>query len=139
MLITALWLTYITATAQGDRPFKRTIYCDEYDIYIVMNFYEKDITIEGQEYMGAVDGYLGDRQDFRKWLILDAELSSDTSATFNMINSDGSEDLIATLTCTADSTYTLRQGAGSTLKIARKQKWLKLPKNITFTTTKQKK
>ncbi len=87
--------------------------------------------------MGELDGFLGDYEDFRKWLILDASLSSDTSADMSLINTEGSEDLRATLTYNANGTYTLRQGSGSTLKIARKQKWVKLPKSLTFTTTRE--
>ncbi len=122
--------------AQTDKPFSGTVYCREYGIYLVMDFYEKNVTIAGQEFMGKMDGYIGDEKDFRKWLVLDTEIVSETEASLDIINTEGSEDLTAVLTFNPDGTYTLRQTGGSVLKIARGQKWVKLPKSTTFTTGK---
>ncbi len=137
-LILVVLLNCLIAVAQNDKTWERTIYCNNYNIYIVMNFYDKDVTIPGQEFMGKMDGYLGDYEDFRRWLILDSEFIDDNTVEMAMINLEGSEDLKATLTHNPDDTYTLKQGKGSTLKIARRQKWVKLPKNITFTTVRVK-
>lgn len=50
-----------------------------------------------------------------------------------MVNDYGSEDLQATLTKNNDGTYTLKQIEGSTIKIARNRKWVKMPKTLIFT------
>ncbi len=136
--VSLLLLSCFAAKAQTDDIFRRTVYCNEYDIYIVMNFYDKDVIIKGEEFLDKMDGYLGDWENSRKWLILDTELISDNVAALDMINIEGSEDLKATLTFNGDGTYTLRQVSGSTLKIARGNKWQKLPKTMVFTTTRSK-
>ncbi len=125
--------TSMATFAQSQEPFRGTIYCEQFDICLVMNFYDKNITIAGQEFMGEMDGYIADNQDFRKWFILDAELVSTDEATLDIINTEGSEDLTATLVHNTDGTFMLRQTGGSTLKIARGQKWQKLPKSLVFT------
>ncbi|MCD8282923.1 MAG: cellulose biosynthesis protein BcsE [Prevotella sp.] len=138
VILSLLPLLCLTAFAQSGQPFKRTIYNNEYNIYLTMNFYDRDITLAGQEFMGEMDGYIGDDDNFRKWLILDSKLTGDDAATLDIINLEGSEDLKATLTYNADGTYTLRQQSGSALKVVRGNKWVKLPKTITFTTTRNK-
>lgn len=80
-------------------------------------------------------GFLGDEKDYRKWLIIEAEVNKN-KANLQIINVEGSEDLEAQLIYNGDGKYTLRQGSGSTLKIARERKWKKLPKEIIFTNTK---
>ena len=59
-------------------------------------------------------------------------MTSDKEATLSVVNDYGSEDLTATLVCKDDSTFVLRQGSGSSIKIPRDRKWFKLPKNIEF-------
>jgi hypothetical protein len=49
-----------------------------------------------------------------------------------MVNDYGSEDLNAELILNSDSTYILRQLQGSTIKVAGKNKWIKLPKELKF-------
>ncbi|MCD7713572.1 MAG: hypothetical protein LUI08_01370 [Prevotella sp.] len=134
LILSLSLLVALAAKAQSGRPFERTVYCDDFNIFIVMNFYDKNITIAGQEFMGEMDGYIGDKEDFRAWFILDSRLVSDDEATLDIINTEGSEDLTATLTHNADGTFTLRQTSGAVLKIARGQKWQKLPKTLVFTT-----
>lgn len=123
--------------AQCDNIFKRTIYNNDYNLYIVINTIEKNVTIPGQEFMGEMVGYLGDYKDFRKWLILDSKPVSEKSVNLAISNDEGSEDFEATLTFNSDSTYTFKQLDGSTLKIARNRKWQYLPKSITFTDKKK--
>ena len=77
-------------------------------------------------------GFFGDKRDSRKWLFTSAEIINSTSARIAVVNDYGSEDLIATLTKQSDGTYVLKQEKGSTLKIARDRKWVKMPKLLTF-------
>ncbi len=125
--------------AQDKTVFNCTVYNSEYNLYIVMNFYDKDVTIKGQEYLGEMDGYIGDYEDFRKWLIVGSEITAPASADIKIINDEGSEDLKASVTCNANGTYTFKQVSGSSMKVARKQKWQKLPRSLVFTKTREEK
>lgn len=125
----------LSVSAQNDSVFIKRIYNAENEIYIEMNFKENNITLPGQEYLGEMSGYLGDEKDFRKWLIIDANVKNNI-ATMGIINLEGSEDLEAQIVFQKDGTYLLRQLEGSTLKIARNKKWKKLPKELIFTTSK---
>ncbi len=136
--IVSLTFVLFCLTSVAQDTFHCTLYDNANNLYFIINFYDKDVTLSGQDFMGKMDGYLGDYEDYRKWLILNSQLTSPDVAEFDMINLEGSEDLHATLTHNADDTYTLRQGSGSTLKIARRGKWVKLPKSITLTTTREK-
>lgn len=105
----------------------------DYEVFLQLNLYEETIDIPGQPILGKTYGYLKKFTDSRVWIITDAEIAKDgKSAKLEMINDYGSEDLIATLSLNPDGTFTLKQEEGSTLKIAGKGKWIKLPKTLTF-------
>ena len=53
-------------------------------------------------------------------------------ALLTIINDYGSEDLKAELKRNSDGTYTLTRLSGSTMKIVVDNKWVKIPKDITF-------
>lgn len=97
-----------------------------------MDFYNNSIKVPYQEIYGELPGFFGDKQDGRKWLFTDATIKNKNTAELQIINDYGSEDLTATLTQTNDSTYILRQGKGSTIKIARNRKWQKMPNELVF-------
>jgi len=59
-------------------------------------------------------------------------VTTPTTVTLQVINDYGSEDLEATFTRKDDGTFELKQGDGSTMKIARDRKWVKLPKTLVF-------
>ena len=125
--------TVAVSWAQNDTIFTRTVYNSENDIYMIMDFQKKSLTLPGQDFMGEMAGYIGDYQDARKWLILDAEIIDEHNASLSIVNDECSEDLEAIITYNEDGTYTLKQGEGSTIKIVRNRKWKKLPKQIIFT------
>lgn len=105
---------------------------DEYQVYIVMDFYRKNITCPRQEIFGQNPGYFGAKRDTRKWIIEDANISGHT-ANLVIINDYGSEDLEAKLTYNPhDKTYTLERTEGSTMKIVVDRKWVKIPKKLVF-------
>lgn len=114
------------------RPFIGYISNDEYHIYIRMNFYENNVIVPSQEIFGELPGFLGAERDSRKWLFTSTEIIDPNKAKIEIINDYGSEDLVGILTCDNDSTFTLRQKEGSTIKIAIKGKWVKIPSKITF-------
>ena len=126
-------MSYLTSFAQKDSTiFKGYLSNNEYEVYLQINFYQDDIKVPGQEIFGTIAGFLGDRKDSRKWLITDAAIEGKT-AHLSIINDYGSEDLTADLTLESDGTYSLKQIAGSNIKIARNRKWVKIPKKLTFT------
>lgn len=126
-------MSYLTSFAQKDSTiFKGYLSNNEYEVYLQINFYQNDIKVSGQEIFGTIAGFLGDRKDSRKWLITDAAIEGKT-AHLSIINDYGSEDLTADLTLESDGTYSLKQIAGSNIKIARNRKWVKIPKKLTFT------
>ncbi len=133
LLSALLGLSSLSLLAQNDSTlFKGTLTNKEYDVYLKINFYSNDIQVPGQEIFGTMAGYFGDKKDSRKWFITDAQIDGKT-AHLSIINDYGSEDLTANLTINADGTYELKQLAGSTLKVARNRKWVKIPKILTFT------
>ena len=126
-------MSYLTSFAQKDSTiFKGYLSNNEYEVYLQINFYQNDIKVPGQEIFGTIAGFLGDRKDSRKWLITDAAIEG-KNAHLSIINDYGSEDLTADLTLESDGTYSLKQIAGSNIKIARNRKWVKIPKKLTFT------
>lgn len=112
--------------------FQGYLYNKEFDIYIDFNFYRNNILVPNQDVYGELPGYLGDKRDARKWLFVSAQIKGKKKAAVSIINDYGSEDLTATLTVKNDSTYILRQDEGSTIKIARNRKWVKLPTQLEF-------
>lgn len=115
-------------------PFKGYIYNKDYKVYLRFNLYDNNVKVPGQDVFGEIAGFLRSTDDSRCWLITGAEIDEKhNKAMLDIINDYGSEDLTATLTYNPkDSTYTLKQGEGSTMKIARNRKWVKLPSTMTF-------
>ena len=129
-----LSLMCFSAYSQSDAPFKAYIYNKEYKVYMRINLYDNDIKIPGQEIFGEIGGFLRSDDDSRCWIITSAEVNEKKkTANLEIINDYGSEDLTATLSYNPkDSVYTLKQNAGSTIKIARNRKWVKLPSTMQF-------
>lgn len=131
-LIIALLIASLHVVAE-DSIFHTRMYNKEYDVFLQLNLYEETEMIPGQDILGKTYGYLKKTTDSRVWIITDAMISKDgKSAHLEMINDYGSEDLNASLTQEPDGTFTLKQLEGSTLKVAGKGKWIKLPKTMTF-------
>ena len=121
-------------TAQTDTiTFAGTFDNKEYNVYLTIDFYHNNVVVPNQEIFGEMAGYFGDKRDNRKWLFTSAEITDSTTATINITNDYGSEDLVATLSKQENGTFMLIQEKGSTLKIARNSKWVKLPKKLLFT------
>ncbi len=119
--------------AQKDNiSFRAYLYNNDYEVYLRINFYDQDVTIPGQELYGDLPGYLGKKNNSFCWVITSCDVKSDKKATMQMINDFGSEDLKATLIRKNDSIYVLQQNEGSTIKVPRKGKWQKLPKELEF-------
>ena len=130
-LITILGMLCLTANAavKDSTTFKGRIDNDEYQVYIVMDFYKKNIVCPRQEVFGENPGYFGAKRDTRKWIIEDADVNKNT-AKLVIINDYGSEDLDAKLTYNGDGTYTLERLSGSVIKIVVNREWVKIPKKL---------
>lgn len=124
-------LMAVATMAQDTLTFKGKIVNDEYQVWIEMDFYGQTVVCPGQEIFGENPGYLGARRDTRKWIVMDADIEGKT-AELTIINDYGSDDLTALLTLQADGTYLLEQKGGSPLRIVVNNKWVKLPKRLTF-------
>ena len=132
-LFTLLFLVLSTTCfAQNDSTiFKGTLTNKEYNVYLKIDFYNQHIKVPGQEIFGDTAGFFGDYQDGRKWLITEVSIT-DQTASLSITNDYGSEDLTAELSVTPEGKYIFKQLKGSTMKIARNRKWLKLPKTLEF-------
>ncbi len=132
-ILTMLLFVLSTACfAQRDSTtFKGTLTNKEYNVYLKIDFYNQNVKVPGQEIFGDVAGFFGDYQDGRKWLITDVSIVGQT-ASLSITNDYGSEDLTAELSFTPEGKYIFKQLKGSTMKIARNRKWLKLPKTLEF-------
>lgn len=129
-LIALFVMCYGFANAQTDSTTFRTyIQNDEYKVYLRINFYDQDIIIPGQELYGPLPGFLGKERNSFCWPIIAAEVKG-KKAYIQMVNDFGSEDLEATLIQKNDSTYVLKQGKGSVIKVPSDGKWKKLPTTL---------
>ena len=133
-LISALFCMLSTSClAQIDSTiFKGTLTNKEYNVYLKIDFYHQNIKVPGQEIFGEMAGYFGDYQDGRKWLITDISMITEREVSLSIINDYGSEDLTAEIIVTDDGKYIFKQLKGSTMKVARNRKWLKIPKTLEF-------
>ena len=120
-----------TALEKQAGPFKAHMVNDEFQVWLDIDFINKNIIIPGQEIFGELPGYFGAKRDTRKWIISEATVKGKT-AKLLIINDYGSEDLTAELRLNSNGTYTLKQLDGSTIKIVVNNKWLKIPKEIVF-------
>lgn len=125
-----LLLSLLQANAQEKRgTFRAYLFNKEYNVFLKIDFYKQNITVPGQDLYGELPGYLSKRSNTFCWLITSVEVKGNT-ATLQMINDYGSEDLTATLTAESDSVFVLKQIDGGTLKVPNNGKWQKLPKTI---------
>ena len=125
-----LLLSLLQANAQEKRgPFRAYLFNKEYNVFLKIDFYKQNITVPGQDLYGELPGYLSKSSNTFCWLITSVEVKGNT-ATLQMINDYGSEDLTATLTAESDSVFVLKQIDGGTLKVPNNGKWQKLPKSI---------
>lgn len=130
--IASLALT-LAINAQNLNVFKGYLYNNEYQVYLDINFYQKNILVPNQEIFGQLPGYFGAKRDTRKWLITDVKISNDSTAQISIINDYGSEDLSATLHRDKNGQYILKQGEGGPIKIVVNRKWVKIPKTLILT------
>lgn len=132
-ILTFVLLVSVKLAAQSDKVFHTYIYNDEFKVYMDINLYENNVIVPDQELFGEIPGYFGAKRDQRKWLITSAKIDDKNTATLEIANDYGSEDLTATLTFNPeDGSYMLRQKSGSRIKIVVNRKWVKIPTELKF-------
>ena len=119
------------AEQNNDSIFKAHLVNDEFQVWIDLDLYHNNILVPRQEIFGEVSGYFGAVRDTRKWIISNAKIKG-KKAILTIINDYGSEDLKAELKHNSNGTYTLSRIDGSTMKIVVNNKWVNIPKDITF-------
>ncbi len=125
-------------SAQTDSlPFKAFLVNKEYNVFMRIDFHQQDIRIPGEDFYGALPGYLGKERYTFCWPIVSAKVEQ-RLAKITLVNDYGSEDLTATLTQQDDTTFVLKQEDGSALKMPNNGKWQKLPKVLKFIKKQQK-
>ena len=131
LLIMVLLMSFMAAMAQKEaNVFTGYLYNAEYQVFLKINFYDKNVVSQSQPLFGEMPGYFGAKRDVREWFITDAKIVNKKTAKLNVTNDYGSEDLTATLTYNGDGHYTLSQTDGSRLKIAVNRKWVKIPNKL---------
>lgn len=124
-------LVSLKLAAQSNKVFHTYIYNDEFKVYMDINLYENNVIVPNQELFGETPGYFGAKRDERKWLITSAKIDGKNTATLEIVNDYGSEDLTATLTFNPeDGSYVLKQKSGSRIKIVVNRKWVKIPTEL---------
>ncbi|MCR4602579.1 MAG: hypothetical protein K5683_03455 [Prevotella sp.] len=131
LLISCLAAGTAFAQQTDSTAFRGRLENKEYNVYMNIDFYDNDVEILGQDIYGKLPGYLSTTTSTFCWIVLSAELKG-SKAEMEMVNDYGSEDLTATLIQENDSTFTLLQGKGSTIKVPKANRWQKLPSKLTL-------
>ena len=81
LLIMALLISCIAAMAQkGANVFTGYLYNSEYQVFLKINFVEKNVVSETQPLFGEMPGYFGAKRDMREWFITDAKVVNKKTA-----------------------------------------------------------
>ena len=118
-------------TSNDSIAYIGTFHNNEYNVYIKINFIDKDILVPGQEILGELDGYFGSTQSSHIWPITSSEVEGNT-AKIEVINNYGSEDFTASIILKDNNTLEFKHLKGSTFKFPVNKKWQKLPSKLTF-------
>jgi hypothetical protein len=118
-------------TSNDSIAFIGEFHNNEYNVYIKINFIDKDILVPGQEILGELDGYFGSTQSSHIWPITSSEVEG-SSAKIEVINNYGSEDFTASIILKNNNTLEFKHLKGSTFKFPVNKKWQKLPSKLTF-------
>lgn len=111
--------------------YKGKFHNKEYNIFLVINLYDKDIMAPGQEILGELDGFFGSTQTSHIWAITSSTIN-ENNATIEVVNNYGSEDFTASITIKDDETLEMKHLNGSTFKFPVNNKWQKIPSKIQF-------
>ena len=129
----AIAMPSMKMVAQGElKPFAGYFINEEYNIYLKIDLHGDGLEVPEHEMFGLLPGYLGKKNNNFYWIVMSGKIKSKKTATIEMINDYGSEDLSASLTMKNDSIYLLKLLDGSDLKVPNKGKWQKIPSEITL-------
>lgn len=125
-------MTLMCSVIVAQTPFKGKFFNDEHEIFLVIDFHNKDITVPGQEIYGEMDGYVGSKRTSLVWMITSSEIISDKKAKIEIVNDYGSEDADAELTIVDKNTIQYTRKSGSNLRFSKNGKWVRMPSKILF-------
>ncbi len=129
--IAILLATCLQSVAQEPaEPLHAQLYNKEYDVFLNIDM-KTGMSIPGHELYGLLPGYLGITTSTFYWLVIEAETNG-KDTRMQLVNDYGSEDLEAVLEQKNDTTFILKQGKGSSIKLPKNRKWMKLPGNLEF-------
>ena len=74
-VIFTIWVLSVFSQTES-KPFKAYLVNDDYEVYLRINFYDKNIKIPGQELYGELPGYLGRKKHSFCWVMVDAEVET---------------------------------------------------------------
>ena len=131
-VLSTLVFLFTVLSINAQSVFKGKYYNDEHEIFLVINFYDKDITIPGQEIYGHLDGYIGSKRTSLVWMITSSEIHSAQKASIEVVNDYGSEDADAILIQKDENTLEYTRKKGSNLRFSKNGKWVRIPSKILF-------
>ena len=123
---------FIAISAGAQQPFKGKFENKEHEIFLMINLYDKNISIPGQEIYGEMDGFVGSKRNSLVWMITSSEVISDKKARIEIVNDYGSEDADAELTIIDENTIEYNKKGGSNLRFSKNGKWFRTPSKIIF-------
>lgn len=131
-LIVFISFLFIVLSASAQQPFKGKFENKEHEIFLMINLYDKNISVPGQEIYGEMDGFVGSKRNSLVWMITSSEVISDKKATIEIVNDYGSEDADAELTIIDENTILYTKKSGSNLRFSKNGRWFRTPSKIKF-------
>jgi len=127
-LLCALLLA--SSAMQAAEPWKLSLYNQTEEVEVHIDLYEETIDVPGMDMFGPMNGYIGGKGVYGKWMVTSFNIKDDKSATLRVSNDLGSETQSLLLTWQNDSTYMMELQGGVVMKKAVNRKLVKIPAKI---------
>ncbi len=127
-LLCALLLA--SSATQAAEPWKLSLYNQAEEVEVHIDLYEETIDVPGMDMFGPMNGYIGGKGVYGKWMVTSFNIKDDKSATLRVSNDLGSETQSVLLTWQNDSTYMMELQGGVVIKKAVNRKLVKIPAKI---------
>lgn len=127
-LLCALLLA--SSATQAAEPWKLSLYNQTEEVEVHIDLYEETIDVPGMDMFGPMNGYIGGKGVYGKWMVTSFNIKDDKSATLRVSNDLGSETQSVLLTWQNDSTYMMELQGGVVIKKAVNRKLVKIPAKI---------
>ncbi|MBO4611858.1 MAG: hypothetical protein J5671_01655 [Bacteroidaceae bacterium] len=111
-------------------PWKLHLFNDAEEIEMHIDLYEETIDVPGMAMFGPMNGYLGGKGIYGKWMVTSFVIKDDHAATLRVSNDLGSETQSVLLTWQNDSTYAMDLQGGVVVKKVVNRKLVKIPARV---------